>query len=118
MPSVYCSGVICDPPPLLETSSAPGLQSDTNASSGGERGLDVRAVFVREALEVDADAAAGIAVDDLAVADQVAPAQGDAQREHRAFGNLRARVYVEAAGAYVLGRGDAGQVVAVEEHVD
>src|SRR5215207_7268039 len=83
-----------------------------------ERGLDVGAVFVREPLEGHAHAAAGVAVDDLAVTDQVAPGQRQAQREQGALGDFGLRVHVEAARADVLRAGDARQVGAVVEHVD
>src|SRR5215207_1656011 len=83
-----------------------------------ERRLDVRAVLVREPLEGHAHAAAGVAVDDLAVADQVAPGERQAQREQRALGDFGLRVHVEAARADVLRAGDARQVGAVVEHVD
>src|SRR3954468_1126067 len=83
-----------------------------------ERALKMRAVFVGQSLEVHADAAAGVAVYDLAVADDVAPPERYAERKHRAFGNLRLRVHVEAAGAYVLRARDAREVCAVEENVN
>src|SRR4051794_21233048 len=83
-----------------------------------ERALKVRAVFVGQPLKVYADAAAGVAVDDLAVADDVAARERYAQRQHRALRNLRLCVHVEAAGAYVLRARDAREVCAVEVNVD
>src|ERR1043166_6400311 len=87
MPSVYCSGVISGFS-ARRGNVKRAFRRCGATLAGGERRLDVRAVFVREALEVDADAAPRIAVDALAVADQVAARQRTPQREHPAFGNL------------------------------
>jgi hypothetical protein len=75
-----------------------------------ERPLKMRAVFVGQPLKIHTDADAEVAVDDLAVADDVAARQRYAEREYRALWNLRLRVHVEAAGAYVLCTGDAREV--------
>ena len=80
--------------------------------------LEVRAVLLRKAHQPGPDADAGVAVDDLRVADQVAALERDAQGEDRALRDVGPRVHVEAAGADVLRAGDPRQVGAVEVDVD
>src|SRR5215207_8139361 len=100
MPRVNFSGVIAFSPGPNVTAPPRGPRRAL-IRSARQLPFEERAVFFHQPLKPDPDAAPRVAVDDLRVADDVAPRDRDAEREQRAFGDVGLGVHVEAAGADV-----------------
>jgi len=69
-------------------------------------------------METYADAVSGIAVDDVALHDDIITRERYAQRQGFADRNVGLSAHVKAADADILGAGDSGRIAAVEAHID
>jgi hypothetical protein len=74
-------------------------------------------VLFRETLKSYTDSPTRIPIDNLGVYYNLFLAYRDTQQQNCAFADFRLGVQVEAARAYILGAGDTGRILAVEEDV-